>query len=225
MLSSSIDLSSLPDALADQVRFTIDQYEKKHLAETSWPYVLEHGTDEQIMQKAREECLEGAPLVFARDYPQTAAERCYHIREVVPYPYTSHPRRPIIMRGARLVRYWKHSFSPGRINPNGWAYEVFLRALRRTKKTLVDPQEINAFIEQLATAVATKHTGLTAHYWQRCQPKQWLYGTDLRLILMNGRLKCVPQDQFVGIERIFNIIRKTDKLEERLRLARESKRY
>lgn len=225
MLSSSIDLSALPAELASQVISTIDRYEQTHLAKDSWAYVLDHGTDEQIMAKAREECFEGAPLVFARDYPQTAAEHCYQIREVVPYRYTDHPRRPIVMRGARLVRYWRHSFSPGRINPNGWAYEVFLRALRRTKKTLVDPQEINDFVDKVAAAVATKHHGLTAHYWQRCQPKQWLYGKDLRLILMNGRLKCVPHDQFVNIERMFNIIRKTDKLEERLRLARESKRY
>lgn len=225
MLSSSIDLSALPAELANQVINTIDRYEAKYLAKDSWAHVLDHGTDEQIMAKAREECAKNAPLVFARDYPQSTAEHCYQIREVVPYGHTTHPRRPIIMRGARLVRYWRHSFSPGRLSPNGWAHQVFIRALRMTKKTLIDPQEINDFVKQVASAVAMKHSGLTYHYWQHCEPKQWLYGKDLRLILMNGRLKCVPHDQFVNIERLFNIIRKTDKLEERLRLARESKRY
>ena len=56
-------------------------------------------------------------------------------------------------------------------------------------------------------------------------PERNLYGPDMRTVLMAGKIIGVPHDQFAGIERMFNIIRKTDKLEDRLRMARESKKH
>ena len=102
---------------------------------------------------------------------------------------------------------------------------VFNRALRMTKKTLLDHVEIYDFCQELASRVATNHPTVTYHFWERCTPKQNWCGPDMRTILMAGGLIGLPHDQFAGIERMFNIIRKTDKLEDRLHMARESKRY
>lgn len=224
MLSSSIELDALPPELATEVKNLIDRYETKHLARDSWRYVLDHGTDEEIMEKARGECIDNAPLIFARDCPPDVGERYSRIREVLPIEFVSHPRRVVAMRGARLVRYWKYSFSPC-ASPNGWAYRVFLRALRMSKKTLLDHIEIYDFMRDLAVRVAERHHRVDHHYFSRCRPRRTEFGHDQRLVLMSGKLVGVPHSSVTNLERMLNIIRKTDKLDERMRLARESRRY
>jgi hypothetical protein len=220
MLSSSIDLSTLPDDLAAQIRHTIDGYEARHRSKDSWQWVLDHGTDEDILQKARGECLTNTPLVLAEGYPHPVLP----VMEVVPYSFTHHPRRPVAMRGARLVRYYNYSLT-NNVTANGWAVKVFERALRRTKKTLLDPVEILDFCDEVAARVAEKHPTVSHHFWERCEPKRMRFEPAQRMVLMSGKLVGIPYEQFANVERLYNIVRKTEKLEERLRLVRESRRY
>lgn len=227
MQLTSIDLSELPADLAEDIAWTIAKYERKKEKNTSWQHVLDHGTDEEIINKAAGECYTCTPLVLASVYKNDGdrGTLIYNFRMAVPFEFNCHPRRAIVMRGARLIRYARHALSHG-TNPNGWAVKVFERALRMSKKTLLSYSEMYDFMRELARRVASKHPGVTSSFWQRTMPPRiaWLR-PDERLALINGKYVTLTDSEYDNVCRLFKIIRKTDKLDERLKLAQESRRY
>ena len=68
MLSSSIDLATLPADLAATVLATIQEHETKTRAVREWQEVLDHGTEEEIIDKTAGECDDRTPLVPVRCY-------------------------------------------------------------------------------------------------------------------------------------------------------------
>jgi hypothetical protein len=225
MLSSLTDLSALPDDLVRQLENTITDYERRQHKLRSWREVLDHGTDEEIMEKAREECDEGAPISFARNYPKqgylTVADRT---REIVPLNMQDHPRRPVIMKGAVKVCYIRYSLSEGRSAPNGWLIRVHERAVRMSKKTLIEWQEIVDFSSEVAARLAERHYGITSHFWDYIRPRSYEVHTGNNLVLMSGRWVSLPYEQYRNVQMFQKVIRKTQKLEDRLELLRAARK-
>lgn len=226
MQSTSIDLSELPDDLARDIEWTISKYNEKKEQTTSWQYVLDHGTDEEIINKAAGECYTGTPLTLASAYKNDSDLHTvvYNFRAAVPFEFRTHPRRPIVMRGARLIRYARYALSHG-TSPNGWATRVFNRALRMSRKTLLSYQEMYDFMRELARRVADKHPDVTSAFWQRTTPPRRWTSLDEHLALINGKYVTLTGSEYVNVKRMFEIIRKTEKMDQRLKLMRESRRY
>ncbi len=225
MLSSLTDLAALPDDLVRQLENTITDYERKQEKLRSWKEVLDHGTDEEIMKKAQEVCDKGAPITFARNYP---TDGCYmttdRTREIVPYNMQDHPRRPVIMKGATYQRYMKYSLSPNSVAPNGWLIRVHERAVRMSKKTLIEWQEIMDFAQELAIRISNRHYGVTHHFWSYTKPRSYEAGPNKQLVLMSGRWVGLPYEQYKNVQMFQKVIRKTEKLEDRLALLRAARK-
>jgi hypothetical protein len=225
MLSSSIDLAALPDDLVRDLERTIEAYDRRKNKLRSWQEVLDHGTDEEILEKAQEECDKGAPITFARNYP---TDGCYMLtdrtREIVPYNMQDHPRRPVIMKGAVEICYRRFSLSEGRSAPNGWVIRVFERAMRMSKKTLIEWQEISDFASELATKIANRHYGVTYHFWDYIRPRRYEARRDEQLVLMSGRWVSLPHEQYRNVQMFQKVIRKAEKLEDRLALLRAARK-
>jgi hypothetical protein len=225
MLSSLTDLSALPDDLVRQLENTIANYEYRKNKLHSWREVLDHGTDEEILEKAQSECSEIAPITFARNYPK---EDCYMMadlsREIVPYDMRSHPRRPVIMKGAVEIRYIRYSLSEGRSAPNGWLIRVHERAVRMSKKTLIEWQEIVDFSSEVAARLAERHYGITSHFWNYIRPRRYEARRNEQLVLMSGRWVSLPHEQYKNVQMFQKVIRKAEKLEDRLELLRAARK-
>ena len=225
MLSSLTDLAALPDDLVRQLENTITDYERKQEKLRSWKEVLDHGTDEEIMKKAQEVCDKGAPITFARNYP---TDGCYmttdRTREIVPYNMQDHPRRPVIMKGATYQRYIRYSLSEGRSAPNGWLIRVHARVVRMSKKTLVEWDEIMDFTREVAIRLAERHCGVTSHFWDYTRPRSYEAGPNKQLVLMSGRWVGLPYEQYRNVQMFQKVIRKTEKLEDRLALLRAARK-
>ena len=225
MLSSLTDLAALPDDLVRQLENTITDYERKQEKLRSWKEVLDHGTDEEILEKAQGERDKGAPITFARNYP---TDGCYMMtdrtREIVPYNMQDHPRRPVIMRGALYQRYMKYSLSPNSVASNGWLIRVHERAVRMSKKTLIEWQEIMDFSQELAIRISNRHYGATYHFWSYIKPRSYEAGPNKQLVLMSGRWVGLPYEQYKNVQMFQKVIRKTEKLEDRLALLRTARK-
>jgi hypothetical protein len=225
MLSSLTDLSALPDDLVRQLENTIANYEYRKNKLHSWREVLDHGTDEEILEKAQSECSEIAPITFARNYPK---EDCYMMadltREIVPHDMRGHPRRPVIMKGALYQRYRRYSLSEGRSAPNGWLIRVHKRAVRMSKRTLTEWDEIIEFNNALAVRLAERHCGVTSPYWRYTSPPLYEAGRGKELVLMRGRWVGLPYEQYKNVQMFQKVIRKTEKLEDRLELLRAARK-
>lgn len=225
MLSSLTDLAALPDDLVRDLERTIEAYDRKKNKLRSWQEVLDHGTDEEIMEKAQEECDKGAPITFARNYPRNGSPLMTDLaREIVPYDMRSHPRRPVIMKGAVEICYRRFSLSEGRSAPNGWLIRVHERAVRMSKKTLIEWDEIMEFSSALATRLAERHYGVTSHFWDYIRPRRYEARRNEQLVLMSGRWVSLPYEQYKNVQMFQKVIRKTEKLEDRLELLRAARK-
>jgi hypothetical protein len=225
MLSSSIDLAALPDDLVRDLERTIEAYDRRKNKLRSWQEVLDHGTDEEIMEKAQEECDKGAPITFARNYSEQSSRIAADLsREIVPYNMRDHPRRPVIMKGAVEIRYIRYSLSEGRSAPNGWLIRVHERAVRMSKKTLIEWDEIMDFTSKLAARFAERHYGITSHFWDYVRPRRYEARRNEQLVLMSGRWVSLPHEQYKNVQMFQKVIRKTEKLEDRLVLLRAARK-
>jgi hypothetical protein len=225
MLSSLTDLAALPDDLVRDLERTIEAYDRKKNKLRSWQEVLDHGTDEEILKKAQEECDKGAPITFARNYPEKSSRIMADLsREIVPYDMRSHPRRPVIMKGAVEIRYIRYSLSEGRSAPNGWLIRVHERAVRMSKKTLIEWQEIVDFSSEVAARLAERHYGITSHFWNYIRPRRYEARRNEQLVLMSGRWVSLPHEQYKNVQMFQKVIRKTEKLEDRLALLRAARK-
>jgi hypothetical protein len=164
---------------------------------------------------AAAECREGTPISFARNY-----ESNWH-REIVPFHLQDHPRRPVIMRGALNVCYMNHSFSPNSISPNGWLFEVYKRALRMSKKTLIDWEEILDFTEELARDVAMRHPHTSYHFWQYTKVPS---DNGFVTVLMKGRWVFLDAEQYRNVSMMHKVIRKAEKLADRLTMLKQARK-
>jgi hypothetical protein len=213
MQLTSIDLSTLPADLAATVLATIGEHEAKTREVREWQEVLDHGTEEEIIEKTARECRKGTPLVAAHCYGDGFIPA---MREVTPLGFRSHPRRAVVARGAKLVVYNKYSLSPNNVAPNGWNLRLHERAVRMSKKTLIYRDEILNFIESLAIK-----SGAPWDYTVRSFAHDH---RDNNVVLMSGKWVNLTDAEYRNVKMFYDIIRKTDKVEERLALLREARK-
>jgi hypothetical protein len=218
---TSTDFTALPADLVRHLEGIIERHESKQSDLRSWQDLLDNGTDEEIMCKAQKVCGTKAPITFARNYSEVITS---YARSIVPSEFYNHPRRPVIMKGALEVAYVKHRLSTGALSPNGYAFAVYNRALRMSKKTLTCKSEISDFVHAIVSKISKKHN--VSYVFQSTYAPFNLCDSRSgeRLILMKGRWVFLPYEQFKNVEMFQNIIRKAEKLEDRLALLKVARR-
>lgn len=223
MLSSSIDLASLPPALASQIEDVIANYNEEDNETSTWQRILDYGTDAEIEAHTKRDLFDNAPIVPVSTYDGENYPGNDRVSVVVPFAFLSHPRRFVAQRGSQLVRYARYAVGANSLSPNGWLIRVFNRALRMDKRTLVSRKEILGYVESLTLRIAERHYGVTASFYRRCEPCFDSHDGTM-LVLMSGRWVQLQPDQYKNVEMFQKIIRKADKLEDRLALLRETRK-
>lgn len=223
MLSTSIDIASLPPELASQIGDVIAKYYEEEDSFSTWQRILDHGTDEEIEEHTKRDLYKDAPIVPVSTYAGENYPDNDRVSVVVPYAFQSHPRRFVAQRGSKLVRFARHSIGRNNLSPNGWLIRVFKRAVQMDKRTLVSRQEILDYVEGLAQRLAERHHDVTAAFYRGCEPS-FTKGDGRQLVLMTGRWVWLDMNQYKNVEMMQKVIRKATKLEDRLALLKQARK-
>lgn len=223
MLSNSINLASLPPALASQIEDVIAKYNQEEDTSSTWQRILDYGTDAEIEAHTKRDLYKNAPIVPVSTYDGEDYPGNDRVSVVVPYRFSDHPRRFVAQRGSAFVRYAKYSWSKDALSPNGWLERVFDRVVRMDKRTLVSRIEILDYVQEVTTRLAQRHNNVSAAFYKRCEPCFNHYDGTM-LVLMSGRWVQLQPDQYKNVEMMQKVIRKAQKLEDRLALLKQARK-
>ena len=213
--ASLIDLATLTPEVRSQIEWTIRRAEEKEATDRKWDALLRDGSDEEIIAAAEAEFDPGCPI--------TLADRYDHVPlycEVRGLWTRYHPRRPVIQRGAKWARIAAHGYSE-RLCANGWCVDVFHRAIRMSKRTILDSAEYAAFANNLRKRLCDRYRTTSVFddrirhrvgesNWRRTE--HWL--------LIGGKFVILDRSEMHNVSALHAIIKKTDRLDKRLELAR-----
>lgn len=223
MLSTSIDLASLPPVLASQIEDVIAKYNQGEDEFATWQRILDYGTDAEIEAHTKRDLFKNAPIVPVSTYDGEDYPGNDRVSLVVPYRFSDHPRRFVAQRGSAFVRYAKYSWSKDTLSPNGWLVRVFERVVRMDKRTLVSRIEILDYVQEVTTRLAQRHNNVSAAFYRSCEP-DFSHGDDTHLVLMQGRWVRLKPEEYKNVEMMQKVIRKAQKLEDRLALLKQAKK-
>lgn len=204
---ADIDLATLPASVLSQ----IDSLVQEHARREEWRNLLDNGTEQQIIERERRECMHADSLILANAYKPHETPRIHYC----PIGFLDHPRRPVAMRGsivAMVMRYSASSFTCA----NGLADQILERFIRFKKVTAFSQEEFDEIVQPAIEKLRTKFR-TSRHFpyrwggWLAC----WRYS-----IIIKGRVVMVDEHQRTYLNRLMGIIRKTNVLEERVRLLR-----
>jgi len=223
MLSTSIDLASLPPVLASQIEDVIAKYNEGEDQFATWQRILDYGTDAEIEAHTKRDLFKNAPIVPVSTYDGEDYPGNDRVSLVVPYRFSDHPRRFVAQRGSKLVRYARHSWGKDTLSPNGWLVRVFERIVRMDKRTLTSRDEITAYVIKVTQRISARHRTVTAAFYAGCKP-DFNHGDDTHLVLMRGRWVRLKPEEYKNVEMMQKVIRKAQKLEDRLALLKQARK-
>jgi hypothetical protein len=219
--ASLIDLDALPPDVRWQIEYALESGLNRHNKKAFWKCLVTEGSDREIIDAAQAEFCE------ARDVPITLANR-YRPEQIrrfqeICWQYTNgHPRRPVVMRGAKGALICQYSLSSSQA-PNGWAENVFDRAVSSSKATILDRDESDAFLADLERRIARKYPGVTDAFYRRVGLRV-SENHEGATVLIRGKWRFLNRSEVSNVRALQGIIRKTNKLDRRLELAREHMR-
>lgn len=204
---ADIDLSTLPESVLNQIESLVQDHNQRE----KWKRLLDEGTEEDIIDCARKECMANDNIVLASKYKMHEAPRILYC----PIGFMNHPRRPVAMRGslaAMIMRRSSSSFTCA----NGLADDILERFISFKKVTAFTQDEFDEVVKPAIEKLRQKFR--TSYHF----PRRW--GGWLPFwscsVLIKGKIVMVDEHQRNYLNRLFSIIRKTDVLEERVNLLR-----
>jgi len=208
----SSPLALLTDFELERVMSYASDIVKRRSQSEQLQVLLDRGTDAEIIEWAHDYLKNRrAPITLANTY----GNRLHWYQEIVP---SSHPRRPVAMRGSKEVRVAMHSRSTTKC-PNGWAAVLFERALRLSKSTALCYEDYQDIRDNLRKKINSKYS--TSYHFDNSLPSVYFDGRDFNQCLVAGKLVCLSNNELTNVRALREIIKKTDKLDQRMRLARE----
>jgi len=216
--ASLIDLSTEELAVALNAAA---EFRDKNAARRRLQDLVAYGSESEIISEAANQ-VGDAPVTLANRYCGPGYILPY--QEIWFYDVGSHPRRPVIMSGAREVRVARNAWSSSR-SPNGWAFKLFERAVRRAKITALSLDEFDEKTAPILKAIRARY--YTSYQFDRNIAKPAAYGPFSRfysdektLAYVGGKQAWLSLSERSNIRALRRIIEKTDKLDKRLELAR-----
>lgn len=213
--TSTIDLASLPEDVRRHVQYALSSALERETAREKWAALVECGTDEEIIAAAQDYMGGGTPVTLANRYDKVP--RHCEIRGIC-FACHSHPRRPVIMRGAKWARIAAFGFSD-HLCANGWATEVYRRAIRMSKMTILDDGEFEIFSLGIVRRLSKKYRLTSAFREYKYIGKERITGHGNTAII-RGKFRYLKNSEWENISRLHNIIKKAERLEDRIQAAR-----
>lgn len=215
MFCPSASLTDLDPEQVLQVARIIEGMRRQKSREQRCRDLVESGSDAEIIQAAEADCEAGTPITLADRYDGGG----YILRnqEVWFHEVGAHPRRPVIMRGAKWVRIAAYGKSH-HLCANGWAEAVAERAIRLLRTTILSNEEMEAVAAPIEDALRQRYR-LTSRF-----AAPGVYVGDGGYVFVGGKRANLTASELSNVRALRSIIRKTDKLSERLNLAREHMR-
>lgn len=175
-------------------------------------HLVLHGSDAEILAEAQSEFRCFVPMVLAQTYDPGGYT--YPGRELWGN-VGAHRRRPVIMRGARAAMIARLGLSFYSYSPTGYAIETFWRYVRMRRLTFIDPDEFADFAHVTARQIQERHSKLHSVFWERTAR----YRLDDERIIIGGKRVYLTPSEMANVRTLHSIIRKTNKLDRRLKLA------
>ena len=223
MQSRLIDLEGVSTDTLLKIQHLIEKEREAETRSDAWRDVLDNGTEADMMAFAikKEGFDPDTPYISVQAYK---GENIPRDREIVPYEYQDHPRRIVIIRSARYLRYHKYGLSRS-LSPNGWALQVFKRVVRRDKKTFFKQEDWETYARQIADRIASAHR-VTGVFYNYAVKSEFCFRHEGAKVtaMVGGRTIWLTPSEHQNIDRLYKIIKKTEELEKRLAYARESSR-
>lgn len=213
--ASLIDLATLPPDVRSNIEWTIRLAEEKQASDRKWDALLRDGTDAEIMAAAEVEFEPGTPITLADRYDHVPLH-C----EVRGLWTRYHPRRPVIQRGAKWARIAAHGYTH-HLSANGYCVALFYRAIRLSKRTILDDDEYQEFARSLREKILSRYRTTSTfdkYTSEHVGKRNW--GSGEHYALIGGKFVTLNCSEWENIRALNNIIKKTDKLDRRIASAR-----
>lgn len=227
MQSTSIDLSGLsPTGRAKAISFINELFAQEEF-DNGMMDVLDNGTDAEIMEWTMRNYFSAQKyaITVASVYDDDKDFRYSYdpVRELCPTLARSrHPRRPMIMKGSLRVLCAKYCRTDGGSNSNGYAARVGMRYIRAYKFTFTDQVEFYRFLCDLTHRLCKKLNAKFDYVIKHIDRVSNHHRGDT--LLVGGKFSYFNASETQNIKRLHNIIKKTEKLDERVKLLRETSR-
>jgi len=166
-----------------------------------------------------------------RRYQQLAITRAstysniHHLQELDVWRFNRNPRRPVLMRGSREFLRLAYSLSSS-MSDNGYCISVLDRYLESLKLTCFDRGEYLKILESVADRFMNKEYNLSYHYHRSSRnyydaPGIHKFEPDSATAWIGGKRVFLTVNQFKTLNKMHQIIRKTENADERLAMLKE----
>jgi len=214
--ASLIDLDALPPEVRRRVEYALSSAQSDYNARQRQKIALQSGSDAELLADAERE-YPRAPMGLSTWYKSInrAQWTCYETWQG--------NRRPVFMRGSKSVLIRMYCNTEGGSSPNGWATAVYWRAVRMSKRTILDYDDFEEFSRAITSKLRDKYH-LTSAFWDSVGIRfAWWkignYSADTCQRLIGGRVVELTRDQLSHIRSLQAIIKKADRLDDEARRA------
>jgi hypothetical protein len=184
---------------------------KENDQKSKWLELCDNGSREDIINAAAEYAGVSA-IGLASDY-----ERVPLALELVAWAVHRHPRRPVLMRGSKAGRIYRHQLTE-RGNPNGYAAALFWRYFRAAKITAFDRKDMPIWLEGLKLKIQDRYPHVTHSYHDAVQTHWQFCGRGGCYI--NGNRRWLEPSELSNLRAMYEIIRKAETLDARMEALR-----
>lgn len=176
-----------------------------------WADLCNSGSREDIINAAAEYAGVNA-VGLACDY-----EHVPPALELVAWAVQYHPRRPVLMRGSRAGRIYRHQLTESG-NPNGYAAALFWRYFKASKVTAFERAEVPIWLDGLKLKIRDRYPHVTHSYHEAVQT-HWQF-CERGGCYINGNRRWLEPSELSNLRAMYAIIRKAETLEARMEALR-----
>lgn len=217
----SIDLSAASTAELSAIQYILEDGKAKREAAQKWADLLDNGTNEEIVAEARKFVGGGigakSPIVTADTYDGYLCWRHDILHDTFPQ-FGSHPRRPVYMLGGRDRLREIHSLTPNGNAPRGLREAAFRRYVKIAKPTILTHSDLEEFEESLS-----KRADVSLVRGHEFQALATQCGHRFH-VTIKGKKAVLTASEFENVCRLYEIIRKTGRIEKRMEKVRATSR-
>ena len=214
--ASLIDLDALPAEVRWQVECALDSAQRAYNHDAWMRDRCQNTTDAELIAAGEKEYPE-APMGLSTWYKSVALAQ-----ETIFCRVSQTARRPVFMRGSRNVLHRLYSLSNS-ANANGWAIEVYWRALRMSRRTFLSFDEFQEWSDNVKACLHRKYrltssfcngVGIWARDWNPRSDEE----SAVRIV--GGKRVYLPASSHKHLDALAKIVRKTETLERKRELVR-----
>ncbi len=215
--ASLIDLDALPAEVRRRVEYALQDALQARDHDAWMRDKCENASDADLIAAGEKEYPD-APMGLSTWYKSVAlAQETVFCRVA-----QNNKRRPVFLRGSKQVLFRLYSLSSS-ANANGWAIEVYWRALRMSRRTFLSFDEFQEWSDSVKHRLYAKYRltscfsngiGMWASEWN---PRS---DTEHAVRIVGGKRVYLPASSHKHLDALAKIVRKTETLERKRELVR-----